>query len=193
MSLTSEQERAELSIFASALAVDDLLTIGSFSPYLLFRFLHFSVFFPPSLARVWRFFPSISPSGFPPPFPAMVLEVFFKLSYSHTYSYLHLHTRRNSRPRGEEVVMTSARGRSRDQLDPQPDAVHNFHPKFHKSINSHQTPNLRNRCHFVSHSHPTRSPMFSNSRGLEQFADQRFPDGGGVRHGLSCNTAESHC
>ena len=44
VALTSKQKRAELSIFASALALDDLPTICSFSHTLLFRFLHFSVF-----------------------------------------------------------------------------------------------------------------------------------------------------
>ncbi len=44
MALTSKQKRAELSIFASALALDDLPNICSFSPALLFWFLHFSVF-----------------------------------------------------------------------------------------------------------------------------------------------------
>ena len=35
--------------------------------------------------------------------------------------------------------------------------------------------------------------MLSRSRGLGQFADQRLPDGGGVRHELSRTTTESHC
>ena len=40
---------------------------------------------------------------------------------------------------------------------------------------------------------PTRSPMSSWSRGLGQSADQRLPDGGGMRNGLSRITTESHC
>ncbi len=43
VTLTNEQKKAELSIFTSALALDDLPTICSFSPALLFQFLHFSV------------------------------------------------------------------------------------------------------------------------------------------------------
>ncbi len=35
--------------------------------------------------------------------------------------------------------------------------------------------------------------MSSWSRELGQFTDQRLPDGGGVRHGLSRTTTESHC
>ena len=60
-------------------------------------------------------------------------------------------------------------------------------------MNSPQTQNLFTRCHLVSNSHPTRSPMSSWSRGLGQFADKRLPDGGGMRHGLSFTTTESHC
>ncbi len=44
VALTSKQKRAELSIFALALAADDLPIICSFSPALLFRFLYYSVF-----------------------------------------------------------------------------------------------------------------------------------------------------
>ncbi len=35
--------------------------------------------------------------------------------------------------------------------------------------------------------------MLSRRRGLGQFADQPLSDGGGVRHGLSRTTTESHC
>ncbi len=44
VALTSKQKRAELSIFALALALDDLPTICSFSPTLLFQFIYFLVF-----------------------------------------------------------------------------------------------------------------------------------------------------
>ncbi len=60
-------------------------------------------------------------------------------------------------------------------------------------MNSAQTSNLHTRCHFVSNSHVTKSLILSRRRGLGQFADQRLPDGGGVRHGLSRTITESHC
>ncbi len=76
---------------------------------------------------------------------------------------------------------------------PVPGPVRSVTGRGTQLMNSAQTPNLRTRCHLVSNSRPTRSPMSSWSRRLRQFADQRLPDSGGVRHGLSRTTTESHC